>query len=1124
MKRHVCQFLYSIVILAMLIIPISTSTGLDSNNNIAETDHTESVRKTSVPASDWLAGWNYRRSHQIIGATGAGENYQIEIIVHYGYGTSFGQDVYCNGWCQSDFDDIRFTEDDGYSLLDYWTENVDDYNVSTFWVEVSEDLNFNTTIYMYYGNSGVTTRSNGAATFIFFDDFESTSLGSDPDPNKWWLESAQDPDDYVRIALDPAGGDNQVAEASETGDSVANVAWANDWGPVGNIAIGHKFRYDLDYKGYYTTKDSSQTFIFIEQLEYLGVNNHQWYDVVSDYFDYTPAFVTVTDEWYSWEYRFFEDEMTVLDRDNDIMGIGGYCFSTINDTRTTCTRYGLRHGANTWWTDDMYVRKFVSAEPTHGDWGESATLRWHHDCSNMTAFDGVGNDEWLWEHSAFGIRTASGTLNSSGQFIYASDLGTPPAEKCWFGPLRYHTLSNPFQFDGFRKLDVEFEIDPNGVAGDIGGAFVLIHDETGKPILRLQVRDPYGYTTDAMPGAAYHFANGTIVTSGVGVLVPSPYIQTLSIERNATGLYANLPGVGERFILDPNSLENRQVSHVSIWIAGSKEASSPPYPLTDIVRVHDISLTWTPTTASWHHDCSDTSGFVYNDSWNINWMTWDIQPGSLTSNGTSLTISGIATGSGYHGPVYEYELPQSLLVRNINTFSAIMNADNSLSSYLGYQVVMLGDANRNPVLSFSFGDGWSDYTQGAYGISYVYANGSRVGYGSGYPVTWTSYNGEMNVSYSESGLMAYVEGVGQQVLSGLSEADLNREIKYVALASSRFGSDPMFPLLVDEIYLNHEITSESIQPFIDDVEDFGYEAGTSDNAIVWNIANFAPTSYELFRNGGLISSGAWPGGNQLVVDIDNLAPGEYEYLVVIYGDGSVEVSDTVIVAVVDTTSPSLGHPPNVNYEFGTGGHSVVWSVADLYPGSYIISLDEMPIEINLWTSGTIALDIDGLDLGEYNFSILVVDSSGNFAMDSVIVTVVDTTSPIIDHPTDIVIDLDMENIQITWRPTDLLPFNYEIYQNGTLVAGGTWASGENLTYALPEGLSTGTYNYTVIVWDTSGNYNSDTVLVNIGTVASGDYLVISISIGSIAVIIIVVGLILQKRNGPQSVDNVGYEW
>lgn len=325
----------------------------------------------SEPADgvDWLSGWEFRKSHSIEGSLGAGYDYQVKIVVHHGYGVDSTDEVYCNEFCLSNFNDIRFTDNDGITELDYWMEESHISDNATFWIAVQDTLDYDQSIYVYFGNPDAVSVSDGISTFIFFDDFEDDSIGADPDSNRWWLEAAQDSNDYVRIALDPEDSSNQVAEAAESGDSVANVAWTNDWGSVGSIAIGHKFRYDLDYKGYYATKDESFTFNFIEQLEYLGTNNHQWYDVDLDYFDYSPSLVTFTDAWYSWEYRFTQDSMTLLDRDNDAVSTGGFVFSTINESRTTCTRYGLRHGANTWWTDDVYVRKFTPSEPTHSIWG-----------------------------------------------------------------------------------------------------------------------------------------------------------------------------------------------------------------------------------------------------------------------------------------------------------------------------------------------------------------------------------------------------------------------------------------------------------------------------------------------------------------------------------------------------------------------------------------------------------------------------------------------------------------------------------------------------------------------------------------------------------------------------------
>jgi len=88
----------------------------------------------------WLSGWTCRKSHVIESATGAGTDYQIRITVHYGGGTDSEEDVYCNSHCKTDFGDIRFTDDDGVTLLNYWMETKVDSNYAIFWVKIADDL------------------------------------------------------------------------------------------------------------------------------------------------------------------------------------------------------------------------------------------------------------------------------------------------------------------------------------------------------------------------------------------------------------------------------------------------------------------------------------------------------------------------------------------------------------------------------------------------------------------------------------------------------------------------------------------------------------------------------------------------------------------------------------------------------------------------------------------------------------------------------------------------------------------------------------------------------------------------------------------------------------------------
>jgi len=78
---------------------------------------------------------------------------------------------------QADFDDVRVTDADGVTLVDYWIERVQAGNEATVWLQaptlpaetVSE-------FYVYYGNVSVTTTGDPDAVFNFAEDFEANDL------------------------------------------------------------------------------------------------------------------------------------------------------------------------------------------------------------------------------------------------------------------------------------------------------------------------------------------------------------------------------------------------------------------------------------------------------------------------------------------------------------------------------------------------------------------------------------------------------------------------------------------------------------------------------------------------------------------------------------------------------------------------------------------------------------------------------------------------------------------------------------------------------------------------------------------------------------------------------------
>ena len=68
----------------------------------------------------------------------------------------------------------RFTTSDGTTLLPYWIESWCS-PAATIWIRNPVAAG-STAIYLYYGNAGATSASNGSNTFEFFDDFEGVTV------------------------------------------------------------------------------------------------------------------------------------------------------------------------------------------------------------------------------------------------------------------------------------------------------------------------------------------------------------------------------------------------------------------------------------------------------------------------------------------------------------------------------------------------------------------------------------------------------------------------------------------------------------------------------------------------------------------------------------------------------------------------------------------------------------------------------------------------------------------------------------------------------------------------------------------------------------------------------------
>jgi len=134
----------------------------------------------------WLTGYNYRKEIEITGQAGAGTYYQVPFWV--GQNASVSD---CNFTLEdhglANFNDTRWTGDDGSTELPYWLESLSSGR-ALFWVNVSANLNSSQSIYCYYGKAGDLNISDGQTTFIEF--CQNNLTGFTVVNNESWVSTA----------------------------------------------------------------------------------------------------------------------------------------------------------------------------------------------------------------------------------------------------------------------------------------------------------------------------------------------------------------------------------------------------------------------------------------------------------------------------------------------------------------------------------------------------------------------------------------------------------------------------------------------------------------------------------------------------------------------------------------------------------------------------------------------------------------------------------------------------------------------------------------------------------------------------------------------------------------------
>ncbi len=303
-------------------VDVFSSNGLSSSS--------ETVWKDPVPW--WDIHWKYRRPITLNPATPV-PNYQVKIVLT--------PDNFNYSKANPDGSDIRFSQADG-TKLSYWIEEWNPSGDTTIWVNVTQEGT--DTIYMYYGNPSAKSESNGTSTFVFFDDFEGSSL----DTAKWVVEE-QEPTIQNSICKVVGGNSVEAIRTKKFFDPPFIVHFymkpdsksAGDWDS--GIAIGQSTTNLLGF-----TDDAYGNYLTIMRLwwsraDYISVQR-------SDYSTFHEYQVIVTSTGST--FKDLTDGRT--NNDDYSRSYSGYLW-LVNDNE---------NGNNKGYYDRVFVRKYASSEPT----------------------------------------------------------------------------------------------------------------------------------------------------------------------------------------------------------------------------------------------------------------------------------------------------------------------------------------------------------------------------------------------------------------------------------------------------------------------------------------------------------------------------------------------------------------------------------------------------------------------------------------------------------------------------------------------------------------------------------------------------------------------------------------
>jgi hypothetical protein len=372
--------------------------------------------KLAVKSGWYNTFWSRRKPITINNADSSLTDYQVKVNVTY------------DSDMKPNFDDIRFADADGSTLLSHWRESYTASTSAIFWVKVPSVPSGAKTIYMYYGNPSATGASNGTATFDFFDDFSG-------DLSKWTI----DPENTDNTVYISAGAGNPSPSLRHDPDSSQTK---NGYFDTRLITKNYKILDGIiEYEVYL-----ADTARIIHQLGWrvqsLNFENGYCWRVQNDYGD--GGHLQFSDGgWDTFGDTFPDVNANVWHTVKEIVSgsnytgyvDGGSAYSGTDSTKLTAD-YLVSHvhgvdltGSSYVLVDNIRVRKYASTEPTTSAGSEQGMYVSTGTIASQVLDTGISGATWnalFWDETTPASTNITFEVRASNT-SFLPDSGEPPS-------------------------------------------------------------------------------------------------------------------------------------------------------------------------------------------------------------------------------------------------------------------------------------------------------------------------------------------------------------------------------------------------------------------------------------------------------------------------------------------------------------------------------------------------------------------------------------------------------------------------------------------------------------------------------------------------------------------------